>query len=132
MAVDIACSAASAVAFFFQAEDVIRDRDVTGVQTCALPISYSITASATDSSGHPGEARMSLRVRGPNTAPVVTITAPPGDGSAFAGTPVTLAATATDDFDPDPSAAIRWSSSLDGDLGAGATRTVVLPHEGVP
>src|SRR5437773_12196476 len=26
--------------FFFQAEDGIRDRDVTGVQTCALPISY--------------------------------------------------------------------------------------------
>jgi len=24
---------------FFQAEDGIRDRDVTGVQTCALPIS---------------------------------------------------------------------------------------------
>src|SRR5437773_3986735 len=27
--------------FFFQAEDGIRDRDVTGVQTCALPISSS-------------------------------------------------------------------------------------------
>src|SRR6266540_5460864 len=27
------------VFFFFQAEDGIRDRDVTGVQTCALPIS---------------------------------------------------------------------------------------------
>ena len=26
--------------FFFQAEDGIRDRDVTGVQTCALPIYY--------------------------------------------------------------------------------------------
>src|SRR5207249_9472013 len=26
-------------AFFFQAEDGIRDRNVTGVQTCALPIS---------------------------------------------------------------------------------------------
>src|SRR5437773_5266698 len=26
--------------FFFQAEDGIRDRDVTGVQTCALPISW--------------------------------------------------------------------------------------------
>src|SRR6266699_3628026 len=26
------------VAFFFQAEDGIRDADVTGVQTCALPI----------------------------------------------------------------------------------------------
>jgi len=24
--------------FFLQAEDGIRDRDVTGVQTCALPI----------------------------------------------------------------------------------------------
>src|SRR5699024_12131309 len=32
-------------AFFFQAEDGIRDRNVTGVQTCALPISgaaYSV------------------------------------------------------------------------------------------
>src|SRR5436305_10283001 len=27
--------------FFFQAEDGIRDADVTGVQTCALPISAS-------------------------------------------------------------------------------------------
>src|SRR5207249_7501334 len=27
--------------FFFQAEDGIRDRNVTGVQTCALPISIS-------------------------------------------------------------------------------------------
>src|SRR5690554_7643209 len=26
--------------FFFQAEDGIRDADVTGVQTCALPICY--------------------------------------------------------------------------------------------
>src|SRR5436305_15006761 len=28
--------------FFFQAEDGIRDADVTGVQTCALPISTAI------------------------------------------------------------------------------------------
>src|SRR5215813_8724986 len=28
--------------FFFQAEDGIRDADVTGVQTCALPISSSL------------------------------------------------------------------------------------------
>ena len=41
--------------FFFQAEDGIRDRDVTGVQTCALPISafdspteVHITPSLTD------------------------------------------------------------------------------------
>src|SRR3989442_12397555 len=30
--------------FFFQAEDGIRDADVTGVQTCALPISCRSTA----------------------------------------------------------------------------------------
>src|SRR5690625_5344943 len=28
--------------FFFQAEDGIRDGHVTGVQTCALPISYAL------------------------------------------------------------------------------------------
>src|SRR5699024_12054501 len=42
--------------FFFQAEDGIRDRNVTGVQTCALPISAvpARTACATASrpSGH--------------------------------------------------------------------------------
>src|SRR5437763_9779372 len=30
------------VFFFFQAEDGIRDTSVTGVQTCALPISTSV------------------------------------------------------------------------------------------
>src|SRR5699024_11400237 len=40
--------------FFFQAEDGIRDRNVTGVQTCALPISlWSF-----------GFAPLSLRERG--------------------------------------------------------------------
>src|SRR5207249_7242222 len=29
------------IVFFFQAEDGIRDRNVTGVQTCALPILYA-------------------------------------------------------------------------------------------
>src|SRR5436305_7634435 len=32
--------------FFFQAEDGIRDADVTGVQTCALPISIPKAAAA--------------------------------------------------------------------------------------
>src|SRR5699024_12238877 len=31
--------------FFFQAEDGIRDRNVTGVQTCALPISSNSPGS---------------------------------------------------------------------------------------
>src|SRR5699024_12127073 len=33
--------------FFFQAEDGIRDRNVTGVQTCALPICTARRFSAT-------------------------------------------------------------------------------------
>src|SRR5579885_1899759 len=36
--------------FFFQAEDGIRARNVTGVQTCALPISPSIRSAIPD--GH--------------------------------------------------------------------------------
>src|SRR5215213_10987045 len=34
--------------FFFQAEDGIRDWSVTGVQTCALPISLPIVAWGTE------------------------------------------------------------------------------------
>src|SRR6266850_4367505 len=34
--------------FFFQAEDGIRDYKVTGVQTCALPISRGTTGAMTD------------------------------------------------------------------------------------
>src|SRR2546429_2326084 len=34
--------------FFFQAEDGIRDVAVTGVQTCALPISSTIPTQCTD------------------------------------------------------------------------------------
>src|SRR5262249_58728208 len=35
--------------FFFQAEDGIRDWSVTGVQTCALPISFSRVYAASGS-----------------------------------------------------------------------------------
>ena len=38
---DIECLMVICFFFFFQAEDGIRDYDVTGVQTCALPISVS-------------------------------------------------------------------------------------------
>src|ERR1022692_4851060 len=37
-------AAGSVLAFFFQAEDRIRDYKVTGVQTCALPISWRAAA----------------------------------------------------------------------------------------
>src|SRR3712207_9150547 len=42
--------------FFFQAEDGIRDIGVTGVQTCALPISKSRTpASGEGAGGRPAD-----------------------------------------------------------------------------
>src|SRR4051794_41437898 len=37
--------------FFFQAEDGIRDGRVTGVQTCALPISLLLPAPVPDGPG---------------------------------------------------------------------------------
>src|SRR5699024_11894486 len=41
--------------FFFQAEDGIRDRNVTGVQTCALPIlAYLVFISAVSYLGSSG------------------------------------------------------------------------------
>src|SRR5699024_1877164 len=40
----------SVYSFFFQAEDGIRDRIVTGVQTCALPIFFVTNGSITESS----------------------------------------------------------------------------------
>src|SRR3712207_4884901 len=60
--------------FFFQAEDGIRDIGVTGVQTCALPISLSISARQRPAlrrpPGRPGAARLGssevvARVRAP-------------------------------------------------------------------
>src|SRR2546426_8842411 len=38
------------VFFFFQAEDGIRDYKVTGVQTCALPISSKLSSAPTATS----------------------------------------------------------------------------------
>src|SRR5207248_3908295 len=59
--------------FFFQAEDGIRDRTVTGVQTCALPISveWMKIASTRASDLHPLDRREEQRKR--PTAPPRTI-----------------------------------------------------------
>src|SRR6266513_5046174 len=44
--------------FFFQAEDGIRDRNVTGVQTCALPISHLPAVPGADGPGGPPVLRL--------------------------------------------------------------------------
>src|SRR5699024_11621226 len=43
--------------FFFQAEDGIRDRNVTGVQTCALPIYPGLTPAIKDAYRAPYRGR---------------------------------------------------------------------------
>src|SRR5687767_15545206 len=50
--------------FFFQAEDGIRDKLVTGVQTCALPISRR---------GHPDRARGDTDCKGCNSTLILSI-----------------------------------------------------------
>src|SRR5437773_5766339 len=55
--------------FFFQAEDGIRDRDVTGVQTCALPISSAL-ASLDLSNGRDAEYRVALALAKADVVPL--------------------------------------------------------------
>src|SRR5699024_11495330 len=52
--------------FFIQAEDGIRDRNVTGVQTCALPISQTVKSAT---SWHPISCARGLSLK---TAPMQT------------------------------------------------------------
>src|SRR5438067_5287520 len=55
---DTSVNAANQV-FFFQAEDGIRDRNVTGVQTCALPIYAGTPGASIPSSWPSGGSRTS-------------------------------------------------------------------------
>src|SRR5206468_4974123 len=97
------------------------------ISTSTLSVgTHVITAAATDTDGQRGQAQVSIRVRNPNVAPVVTISAPADGASAPAGTMVTLGATATDDFDGNVTSKIQWASSRDGALGTGGARTVTL------
>src|SRR6185295_13465574 len=54
------------------------------------------------------------------------ISSPANGATTPAGTNVTLAATATDDFDGNVSGGLQWNSSRDGLLGGGASLTVRL------
>src|SRR5438094_4868986 len=90
---------------------------------------HTVSAAVTDTRGVTSQARIGLRVRAPNAPPVVTIAAPADGAAVPAGPPVSLAATATDDFDGDLSSRIEWSSDVAGPLGTGATRTLTL-HDG--
>jgi hypothetical protein len=63
----------------------------------------------------------------PDAAPALAITAPADGTLVRPGSPVTLAATASDREEGDLTAQIAWSSDLTGPLGTGSPLGVVLP-----
>src|SRR2546427_2239485 len=72
--------------FFFQAEDGIRDLTVTGVQTCALPISRQGQRARLTFSGTAGQ-RLNLGFPGASIYDSLTVWKP--DGTLFASSPGT-------------------------------------------
>src|SRR5438552_15105030 len=84
--------------FFFQAEDGIRDDLVTGVQTCALPISLGLP---------PGER-----------APVGPRRAPRGPGGIPSEPALRLGARG---LSHSPSGTARWKQSSEGAAALGRT-----------
>src|SRR2546430_5167885 len=68
--------------FFFQAEDGIRDLTVTGVQTCALPISHRRAAGARGrGTAQPSGARRAAARRLPHRPPGASQAALEPEGS---------------------------------------------------
>ena len=61
-----------------------------------------------------------------NQLPSLDITSPADGTSVIVGTSVTLTATASDPEDGNLAAAVAWTSSRDGQIGSGASASVVL------
>src|SRR6266542_224332 len=105
--------------FFFQAEDGIRDATVTGVQTCALPISFGgVLAVAADTGvlyGLDATGRTLWRLR----APGPLLRAPVAAGGLCLALSAADPGTALLGVDP-ATGARRWEASLD------ATATAVV------
>src|SRR5256885_14733350 len=80
--------------FFFQAEDGIRDYKVTGVQTCALPISVRIDFTGCTFTGDAHSVTLSGSIDIVDPTPAITDRAFRTRSNAFTRT-VTNAATGT-------------------------------------
>jgi hypothetical protein len=81
---------------------------------------HVITARASDSAGLTGSASVTIDVQQLDP-PTVQITSP-ASGATFAfGSAVTFSGIATDAFDGDLGASLRWTSDRDGAIGTGAS-----------
>ncbi|MDP3154525.1 MAG: PKD domain-containing protein [Archangium sp.] len=99
----------------------------TGVSVTTTTLtagSHLITLVGRDSGGNTGTATRTVQVLPMNAAPTVTITAPANNTQVAAGTSLTFTATATDPEDGALTGmALRWTSSVSGVLGTGASLT---------
>lgn len=87
---------------------------------------HVITATATDSSGAKGTASVTIHV---TTGPAVTILQPAGGSNLFSATPITFSAKVSDPTEsPFPNSGVKWTSSIDGALGTGATITASISN----
>ena len=89
---------------------------------------HTVTASVTDLGGLVGTAAISVTVIDPNanTSPTVTITAPQNGSTFNQGESITFSGMANDTEDGDISASLAWTSSLDDNIGSGASVSTTL------
>jgi PKD repeat protein len=89
------------------------------VPTSSLSLgSHVISASVTDNFGQTSVARITIAVN-PNTAPSVTIAAPPSGSTFGNGQNIAFSGTASDAEDGDLTASLNWDSNPDGGIGTG-------------
>lgn len=79
---------------------------------------HTITASVADSLGEPASDAITVTINAP---PVVTVTAPAGGSTFGTGDAITFSASAVDPEDGDISAALVWTSDLEGVIGSGGS-----------
>src|SRR5207249_3762221 len=107
-----------AIAWASDLQGALGTGGTVSVRLTAVGI-HHITATAADSGGQTRAASITFTVY---AAPPVLTVVSPADGFSTSGS-VTLNGTAVDFKDGDRSAAIKWSSSVAGSLGTGATVT---------
>lgn len=84
---------------------------------------HVITASVTDGGGLGASSQVTITVtvNPTNTSPVVVIAAPTNGASFVQGTAISFSGSATDTQDGNLAARLTWRSSLDGQIGTGAS-----------
>ena len=87
---------------------------------------HTIKATAVDSGGLNTVKQVTVTVASSNTAPSVSISSPTNSASYASGTAVSFSGTASDTQDGSLTAALAWTSNLDGAIGTGGSFTRVL------